>query len=174
MNMATTEQVENGVVNYDGVSGMVLQSGDSGHIEVWLGVDIGPGVSVENFDSILPVIKERIESKKDFANPLKKQMNRVYLHRAHLQDALVQLFDLYGKITQPKGPKNAVWKARYAMLDSMSNKVLKMYAADLLPDEVDNYILSDAADRVTLITKLTSILAEDREDKEESVEVAAE
>lgn len=160
----TAEAVEN-VIRYDGLQGLVLQAGETGNTEVWLGIDLGTSFSVESVEALQGDVTARIDAGKKPAGTLAKSINRIYLHRAQMQDALVTLFTTHSNMVSPSvSRKSAVWKARYSMLDSMSNKVLKMYAADLLPDEVDNYILSDAADRVSLVTKLTTILAEDKEE----------
>jgi hypothetical protein len=170
--MAKHEDGENGVVNYGGFEGMVLQEGENGHSEAWVGMDLGCVVGVDGIEVIIEKIKERIEAggERNFGAQLKKHVNRVYLHRAHLQDAVVQLVTLYSKITAPKAQRSVAWRARFSMLDGMSAKVLKLYAMDYMPEEVDNFILTDAVDRLNLITRLTNILAEE---KEESV-VAAE
>ncbi len=122
-------------------------------------------VSFDNFDVVVEKIKERIGSggERNFGAQLKRQVNRVYSHRAHFQDALTQIVELYGKITAPKAQRSQVWKARFSMLEGMSNKVLKLYAADYLPEEVDNFILTDPVDRLNLVTKLTHILANEKE-----------
>jgi hypothetical protein len=165
--------VENGVVNYAGLQGMVVQSGENGNTEVWFGVDLGAVYTVESVATLQQAVQERIEAGKKPAGVLGKAVNRIFLHRAQVQDALSTLFSTHNNMVTPGASrKSAVWKARYAMLDGMSNKILKMYAADLLPDEVDNYILSDVADRVSLVTKLTTILAEEKEVEETEETVA--
>jgi hypothetical protein len=159
--------VENGVVNYAGLQGMVIQNGENGNSEVWFGIDLGAVLTVESVAVLQQAVQERIEAGKKPAGVLSKAVNRIFMHRAQVQDALSTLFSTHSNMVTPGASRErAVWRARYAMLDGMSNKILKMYAADLLPDEVDNYILSDAADRVSLISKLATILAEDKEAEE--------
>lgn len=164
--MATQEMVENGDVNFSGFDGVAFQGS-----EVWVGINVSTIPStIETPEALVDFLKERIEKtsegKRDFSTQLKKHVNRVYFHRAHLQDALVQVFELYDKLTAPKTQRSAAWKARVAVLEGMSNKVLKLYATDYLEDEVDNYILTDEADRATLIAKLATILADDEKSEE--------
>lgn len=163
------KQEENGTVEYAGVSGMVIQNGENGNTEVWVGFDLGKAFAVESFEVMIPAVQARVESGKKPAGYLAKALNRIFLHRAHMNDALSILFDTYTKMIVPGASRvSAVWKARYAMLDDMPNKILKEYAKLYLPDEVDNFILTDKDDRVNLVTRLCTILADEKETSEES------
>lgn len=162
--MATQEMVGYGDVDFSGFDGVAFQGS-----EVWVGIPVGGDIPLESPETLVSFLKERIEGanegKRDFSTQLKKHVNRVFFHRAHLQDALTQVFELYERITTPKAPKSAAWKARVSMLEGMDNKLLKMYAVKYLPDEIDSYILSDDADRASLIVKLATILSQDTEEK---------
>lgn len=170
---------ENGVVNYDGLVGMVLQTGENGHTEVWLGMDLGATYTVENVEILRGNVAERINTGKKPSGTLKKEVNRIYLHRAQLQDALSTLFATHESMVAPKkepaSRKSAVWKARYDLLNDMPRKYLREYGERHLPEEIDNYILSDEGDRVALITKLTTILAGEKETEasEDTAEISA-
>ena len=160
----------NGVVEYASVSGMVIQSGENGNTEVLVRFDLGKAFAVESFDAMMPAVQARVESGKKPAGYLAKAINRIFLHRAHLQDALSILFDTYVKMSPIKeSAKTAVWKARYAMLDAMPNAILKQYAKLYLPEEVNNFILTDKDDKVNLVTKLCTILADEKESEESEV-----
>jgi hypothetical protein len=55
----------------------------------------------------------------------------------------------------------------------MKNKMLKEYASEYIPDELDNYILSDSEERDALIHRLCEVMVQGKESEEVGEEVSA-
>jgi hypothetical protein len=108
-------------------------------------------------DAFKDAVSERIASGKKPAQTLNKKLGQIALHAEHLHSALVELFETYGRMvsTTPHQRTSAVTKARRAMLDSMSDKVLKAFAGDYI--DVDNYIFPD--DREDVVNAVLSAMA---------------
>lgn len=144
--------------------GFEVETSDSGVKTLWLKLAVGQ--SVHNPVDIMPAVQERIDSEKMPAGVLSKEVARIVLHVSQLEGALGTLFSTYDRMVGTTKKTSAAYKARYALLDSMSNKVLKMYAEDYIPDELDNYILSDSNERIALIERLCAVLVEEKENGE--------
>jgi hypothetical protein len=117
---------------------------------------------------IMGAVHERIASEKKPAGVLQKESRRIVLHMEQLSDALSNLFKAYARMVSvtPKTRVNTAYKARFALLDSMKNKMLKEYAAEYIPEELDNYILSDTDEREALIRRLCEVMVEEKESEE--------
>ena len=144
--------------------GFEVETSESGVKTLWL--RLGVGQSVHNPVDIMPTVHERIASEKMPAGVLSKEVARIVLHVGQLEGALKTLFTTYDRMVGTTGKKSAAYNARFSLLDGMSNKVLKAYAEDYIPDEVDNYILSDSAERLAMIERLCAVLVEEKEDTE--------
>jgi len=147
--------------------GFEVQVDESGVRTLWLQVHTN-GSAVYDLAEIMPAVQERIESGKMPAGVLAKEVGRVVMHTEQLQGALSTLFKTYGRmvgdVKKASGPRvSTAYKARFALLDGMKNKMLKEYARDYIPDEVDNFILTDSGDREALIHRLCTVLVEDVE-----------
>lgn len=146
-----------------------------GFTELWLKVKLADATILYNPADIMPAVNERIAAGKKPAGILQKESNRVVLHIAQLSDALSNLFNTYERMTyeRPQTRMSAAYKARFALLDSMKNKMLKEYAAEYIPEELDNYILSDSEERNALIHRLCVVMVEKKDGEEVEEEVSA-
>jgi hypothetical protein len=139
----------------------------SGVKTLWLKMDIND-TPIYNPADIMPAVHERIMADKKPAGVLVKECKRIVLHMAQLNDALSTLFRTYERMVSvvPQKRLSTAYKARYALLDSMKNKMLKEYASEYIPDELDNYILSDSEEREALIHRLCAVLVIEKEGEE--------
>lgn len=161
--METTEQVV-----FTG-EGFEVRVDNSGNYTLWLHVQTGE--NVYDMVTIMPAILERIERGERPAGVLKKEVERIALHVEQLNGAVSTLFSTYARMIAPKVVKekklSTAYKARFALLDGMKFKMLKEYARDYIPDEVDNYVISDASEREALIHRLCEVLVEEKEENRE-------
>jgi lambda repressor-like predicted transcriptional regulator len=143
---------------------------------LWLKVTLADNTVVYNPADIMAAVHERIASEKKPAGVLQKESNRVVLHITQLSDALSTLFNTYERMVSvtPKVRVSTAYKARFALLDSMKNKMLKEYASEYIPDELDNYILSDSEEREALIHRLCVVMVGKKEGEEVEEEVSAQ
>jgi hypothetical protein len=145
--------------------GFDVVADEHGVTTLWLKVTLADNTVVYNPADIMPTVHERIASEKKPAGVLQKESNRIVLHIAQLSDALSTLFHTYERMTTavPQKRLSTAYKARFALLDSMKNKMLKEYAAEYIPDELDNYILSDSEERDALIHRLCEVMVQAKE-----------
>ncbi len=146
----------NGTVRYDVFADVTVQDGGK---ELWFKFSSGCS-QIDDLSPVMVDIQTRIESGKKPAQTLTKQLGRIALHVAQLQDALTELFTCYGRMTGPHTRMSGSTKARMALLSSMPVKMLKDYAGIYIPDEVGTYILPD--DKTDLIMRLCQVLADDK------------
>lgn len=131
---------------------------------LWLQIGVKDCDEFYNPLDIMPVIMERIESGKKPAGVLAKEVGRIAHHVEQLNDALSTLLTTYHRMVSVTPKKLSVaYRARYAVLNSMKPKMLKDYAKDYIPDEVDNFILSDESDKEALIRRLCEVMVEERD-----------
>jgi hypothetical protein len=156
--------------------GFDVVADENGVTTLWLKVTLADNTVVYNPADIMTAVHERIASGKKPAGVLQKESNRIVLHIGQLSDALSNLFNTYERITSvtPKTRMSVAYKARFALLDSMKNKMLKEYAGEYIPEELDNYILSDSEERNALIHRLCEVMVEKREGEEVEEEVLAQ
>ena len=147
--------------------GFKVETDESGVSTLWLQLSV-KDAPIYDPAEILPAVQERIDSGKKPAGVLSKSLERIYHHTEQLCNAVSTLFETYDRMVsvQPRTRVSAAYKARFSLFDNMKNKMLKEYALDYIPDEVDNYILTDASEREALIRRLCDVMVEEKEDNE--------
>jgi hypothetical protein len=115
-----------------------------------------------DIDTMVSAIAERIDSGKKPAGVLKKELDRIVLHKAMLDDALTKFLNSYTRMVTPQSRMSPAQKARLSMLEQMPVKMLKEYAGIYIPDEVGDFILPD--DKEALINRLCEYLTDTKEE----------
>lgn len=124
-----------------------------------------PSEYVYDLAAILPVIQERVENEKRPAGVLSKELGRVVLHVDQLNDAVSKLFATYARmvstVPQKRDRKSNAYKARFALLNGMKDRMLREYGREYFPEEIDDYVLNDPHERETLIHRLCEAVVDD-------------
>ncbi len=107
-------------------------------------------------------ITERIRSQRTPAATFEKELGKIELHRKHLADAYLKLFESYLHATMPqKGVSNvetAAMTAQHEMLEAMPDKMLRSFSEMYLGDLAQEYLLPD--DRGAMITAVVAAMKE--------------
>lgn len=153
----------NGVADYSGIVHAVFNTDG-----ISMSFQYPEGMSIyTTFDDVLTAVQSAIadtESTRNGKKTYMKELARIAIHRDQLQDALSKLLATY--VAHLPGEKvaktrqSAAYKARYAMLNGMRDKMLRAYAEDFLPDGMGDLILPD--DREVLIAQLCAALADEQ------------
>ena len=151
--------VENLTTNFDGFDKMAL-NGDVLTFSL-------PGFSAYDgldMSAVRNAVNTRIAEAKPGAGVLSKQLERLAHHVEQLGDSAVKLFSAYQNITAKPTRTSAAAKARRAMLEAMSNKMLKEFAGIYM--DISEYVLPD--DRAALIDTLLAAMAHSETESETS------
>jgi len=65
-----------------------------------------------------------------------------------------------------RAKRSAAYRARFALLDGMKDRMLREYARDYIPEEIDDFVLSDAGEREAMIHRLCEVMVEDKGEDE--------
>ena len=115
-----------------------------------------------NIERMGMVINDRIRDDKKPAATFVKCLERINLHRAHLTQAYVELFETYQRMLTPAARTSPIDKARTAMFDKMPDKLLKANAELYIGlDKVNDFILPD--EREQLIDTVVAAMRETKE-----------
>jgi hypothetical protein len=130
---------------------------------------------VDQFILMESAIRDKIETGERPAGTLKKALERVEHHKEQLVDAVTILVQTYTRMTDPPSRKGlnkgrAKFNAQRALLEGMTDKMLKDFARIHIGDSIDDMILPD--DRSECIAQIIDVFEKKDEGTEQSDEVS--
>ena len=98
-----------------------------------------------------------------------KCVNRIEHHRQQLRGAYIELIETYQRAITPKATlQTAADKARYAMFALMDDKMLRMYASNVIGEKASDFILPDEREQ------LVELVVQGMKERENGVAAKAE